>query len=350
MTADVPSSIRSFDQATTRACRDLADAILDGRCFREKIHSVETVAAGWAKAGVPLDWIHKQLWESVKLALQSRTHTAIPGGGDPAVLMDTVTTVLATVSATYLGELRGRQSARQRLMSALLNGEDTTAVARESGLAIAEKYAVIAVAVPTLGVGPEPPTYIAERVGAELTQRCGAAALARLSDEGGTIVLPLPRDEAVLDHLLALLSAAARITLTAATTSAAPTDLADAAVHAHELLEVALLFGREGNLHRISDLAAEYQLTRPGPARDQLATILDPLDRAPDLRATLQLHLRGDLNRRVIARRLHVHVNTVEYRLKRVAALTGVDPLTQVGQWQLRCAMVARSRPTYPAA
>ena len=46
--------------------------------------------------------------------------------------------------------------------------------------------------------------------------------------------------------------------------------LSDAAGRAHELLDVALLFGREGTLHRFSDLAAEYQLTRPGPARDQL--------------------------------------------------------------------------------
>ncbi|MBB5916232.1 sugar diacid utilization regulator [Nocardia transvalensis] len=349
MITPVPSSATGFDQSVLHACRDLAEAILEGRFLRQKARHIETIATGWAKAGVPLDWIHKQVWESVKQAAQPGSRGAATERADLAALMDTMTSVLAMVSATYLGELRGR-SARQRLMSALLNGEDTTGLARECGLTIAGSYAVIALAFPIPRAQQASLAHTTARISSELAHHGGAETLARLSDEGGTILLPAPDDDAALDHLLDELKAATRIPLTAATTSAPPAGLADAAGRAHELLDVALLFGREGTLHRFSDLAAEYQLTRPGPARDQLATILDPLETTPHLSDTLHLYLRGTLSRRAIARHLGIHANTVEYRLKRVAALTGLDPLTQAGQWQLRCAMVARSCSHCPIA
>ncbi|MGV9678450.1 PucR family transcriptional regulator [Nocardia sp. NPDC003482] len=316
-----------------RACRDLADAILGGCPLREMSRYVEAIATGWARAGIPLEWIHRQLWESVKHAARGRD--------DLATLMDTVTTVLAAVSTTYLGELRGRHRARERLMSALLTGADTTVLARECGLTVAETYSVLAVAFPVLDPHTDPANAVA-RLGAELAHRFESTALARLSGEGGTILVPAPREDAALDQLVGQLADTAGFPLTAATTTAPPAELPEAAGRAHELLDVAVLFGREGALHRLGDLAAEYQLTRPGPARDQLAAVLDPLDRSPHLITTLRLHLRGTLGRRAIARHLNVHANTVEYRLKRIAVLTGLDPLSPAGQWRLRCALVAR--------
>lgn len=348
MTATGAPYVLGLEQTAIQGCRELADAILNGFLLHEKAHYVETIATRWAKAGIPLELVHKQLWESVRHAVKPGARNAASETADLATLMDTLTTVLTTVSATYLGVLRGKQSARQRLMSALLNGEDTSALSRECGLVIAHRYAAIAIAFPMPESSPAAIANATTRISTQLARHCGAAALARLSDEGGTILVPAPEEDAALDRLLDNLAATTRISLTATTTSAPPAELPAAARRAHELLDIALLVGREGTLHRLSDLAAEYQLTRPGPAREQLAAVLDPLDQSPHLMDTLQLHLLGTLSRRTIARHLNVHVNTIDYRLKRIANLTGLDPLAPAGQWQLRCAMVARSRSLQP--
>ncbi|NEW36894.1 PucR family transcriptional regulator, partial [Nocardia cyriacigeorgica] len=42
------------------------------------------------------------------------------------------------------------------------------------------------------------------------------------------------------------------------------------------------------------------------------------------------------------ARILHVHPNTVDYRLRRIGRLTGLDLSPTEGLWYLRSALVAR--------
>ncbi|MFC8529301.1 PucR family transcriptional regulator [Nocardia sp. NPDC057227] len=84
------------------------------------------------------------------------------------------------------------------------------------------------------------------------------------------------------------------------------------------------------------------QLTRPGPARAHLAAMLDPLDAHPELLQTLRVHFRNESNRKRTARELYVHPNTVDYRLRRIARLTGHDPVTGGGAWRLRSALTAR--------
>jgi sugar diacid utilization regulator len=54
----------------------------------------------------------------------------------------------------------------------------------------------------------------------------------------------------------------------------------------------------------------------------------------------LELYLAEDLNRRRTATAPHLHPSTVDYRLRRVVALTGLDPArprtcgTSAPQWQ----------------
>ncbi|RDI42463.1 PucR family transcriptional regulator, partial [Nocardia mexicana] len=72
-------------------------------------------------------------------------------------------------------------------------------------------------------------------------------------------------------------------------------------------------------------------------------SLLDPLDHHPELLDTLQTHIAHNLNRQRTARLLHVHTNTVDYRLKRIGQLTGFDPTQASGLWYLRSALVARS-------
>jgi DNA-binding PucR family transcriptional regulator len=79
-------------------------------------------------------------------------------------------------------------------------------------------------------------------------------------------------------------------------------------------------------LYRLEDVLLDYQLSRPTSATPALAALLTPLERNEDLLTTLRLHLDNELNRRRTARMLHIHPNTVDYRLRRIATLTGLDP------------------------
>ncbi|MQY22573.1 PucR family transcriptional regulator [Nocardia macrotermitis] len=331
------------DHLGTRTRRALIDAISRGTITARTVPEAEAAAIEWAQAGIPLEIVHKQLTDGVVHACRLNS-CATTDSGLPDTVVETLTTVLATISTAYLTELGDRQSPRQRLISALLDGRDTTGLSRECGIAVARSYAAVAVAFPLRrGRGPLRPDA-RTKVTLELERRTGRTALARLSDQGGTLLIPAPVEDAVLDRLLTRLSAAAGVGLTAATTAATPDTIAGAVRHAHELLDLALVFGRIGKLYRLADLAVEYQLTRPGPARDQLAAVLAPIEHAPHLMQTLRLHLPGVLSRQAIAHRLNIHVNTVDYRLKRVAALTGFDPLIPSGQWTLWSAVIARSR------
>lgn len=86
-----------------------------------------------------------------------------------------------------------------------------------------------------------------------------------------------------------------------------------------------------------------FRLTRPGPGRDRLIAVLDPLVAHPELLRTLRVHVRNDLNRRLTARALHIHQNTVDHRLERIGVLVGLESTRPTSLWRLRAALVARS-------
>jgi DNA-binding PucR family transcriptional regulator len=92
----------------------------------------------------------------------------------------------------------------------------------------------------------------------------------------------------------------------------------------------------------LRDVLLEYQLTRPSDALVELTRLLNPIDRNPDLPHTLDVYLANDLDRRRTASALHVHPNTLDYRLRRIVELTGLDPSTSRGLQLLGAALAAR--------
>lgn len=344
----------------TRICLELAVSMLDGQDIPEKTRRLENAAAGWAREGVPIDTIHHAVHEGFKLGLDlvvsNATVTDYSNLVDGAKLVvEMLDRMSVCISMAYVRELRSvvseHHTAVHTLTSALLGGHSTSTMARECGIEIAPAYTVLAMAIPA-HPDESAPTLDGKvvarrklrRVQAELATRCDESALSLLSVDGGTVLLPAGMFEGEqLDELVSRLSRAAQVPISAAVVEAPTTQVPAAADQAHELLDMVQRLDCVPGLYRFDDMALEYQLTRPGPGREYLGSLLGPLDDHPELLETLQRHISNNLNRQRTARLMHIHTNTIDYRLKRVAQLTGFDPTQPSGLWYLRSALVARS-------
>ncbi|RMI30063.1 PucR family transcriptional regulator [Nocardia stercoris] len=346
--------------AVTEVCLELAVDMLDGKDLPAKTDRLAATAAGWAREGIPIDTILHAVHEGFTVGLRRIMSPAtardfdqlVDGAGLVIRMLDLITT---TVARAYVREHKAlaseHHSAVHTLTSALLGGNASSTMARECGVEIAAEYCVVALDIPAHPDERRPgvdPKIVARRklrrVQAELAARCGGVALALLSVDGGTVLVPSDSPAGgQLDGLIEGLSAAAQVRITAAVATAEPWDIPAAADRAHEVLDMAQRLECEPGLYRFTDMALEYQLTRPGPGRDTLGSVLDPLDAHPELLETLRCHISHNLNRQRTAHVLHIHTNTVDYRLKRIGQLTGFDPSRTTGLWQLRSGLIARS-------
>ncbi|MGW0179493.1 PucR family transcriptional regulator [Nocardia sp. NPDC003345] len=345
--------------AITRACLETAVAVLDGGDIPAQTGRLAAAAEEWAREGIPITTILHAIHEGFKLGLdliaaaatERDLNSVLDGSRMVVELLDTMNT---TVAGAYVREYRSavaeHHTAVHTLTSAVLGGHPTSTMARESGIAIADSYHVLALAIaehpdeshPALD-GRIVARRKLRRIQSELT-RTGEGVLALLSVDGGTVLVPgdaLAEDR--LDELIDRLSGAARVPVTATVAGARVTEVPDVVGRVHELLDVVQRLHCPPGLYRFGDVALEYQLSRPGPGRHSLASQLDPLDDHPELLETLARHIGNDFNRRRTARALHIHANTVDYRLKRIGQLTGFDPTTAAGLWQLRSALVVRT-------
>ncbi|MEU0792148.1 helix-turn-helix domain-containing protein [Amycolatopsis sp. NPDC005961] len=338
------------------------------RCLREdrdlnaaELRQIGASAVRRAEEGFPL--------EAVLAAYHVGTReifavgSADAGSADVADLLEVadrtlafVGTVTGAVTRGYLEELRTKigqeHTARRTLLSVLADGGPVDAVARSAGIALPARYLVLSVELgphadeATPGIDAD----IAirrklRRFLAAFEHSCGDGVLASLDGPGGLVLLPLAgRLSAVREwgSLLGTAGRAAGVDVLAAADTAAPSEVREVAGRTGEVLDVLRWFGRPPGLYRLDDVLVEYQLTRPGEARDRLAAVLAPLDAHPELVETLSTYLELDTNRRRTAARLHVHPNTVDYRLRRVRDLTDIDPLHPAGLPRIIAALAAR--------
>ncbi|AHH19728.1 putative transcriptional regulator [Nocardia nova SH22a] len=371
----VPRDALSGDTAAvTVNCLQVVATILDGHGAPtgRQVAQLEAAAAQWARAGVPVEAVLHALHEGSKMA---HALVAAQSEGDEraeciqigARTVDLLNVVTSTVTQAYLREYSDAgdepQHAAQALTSALLAGRPTTGIARECGIDVAPAYYVVAASLPrqTQEADAVLDCRVAarrrlRRVRSELTAHCGKRCLSRMSVAGGTILIPLDStSEDRLAQLFRHLSDAVAAPVTAAFVEAACEDIPEVVSPLHEMvdiadrLRIALHAEPRARLYRFDELAAEYQLTRPGPVRDSLARKIEPLGGYPELLETLRVYLVCDQSRQRTARRLHLHPNTVDYRLKRIATVTGMDPIRAEGQWRLRSALIAGVGPGTPA-
>ncbi|MEV5542967.1 helix-turn-helix domain-containing protein [Saccharopolyspora shandongensis] len=316
-----------------------------------------------AEEGVPIEAVLNAHNVGVRVAWEHFSAQARPE--DVRALVGVVDLVLrylreitSVASSVYFQErdtfLADAHAAKQDLLAALLTGGDSLDAAARLGIRLADSYAVLDVEIAAHPDESAPGTNAdvarwrkLRRFRAELERRSPHPLLSRLNGHGGVVLLArgdaADPDRRVHDLVLAA-GAAAGADVTVGAVSASVPGIPEAARTAHELRRLAVA-GRPPGVYTLDELALDYQLTRPGPARDVLAGKLRAIEDEPDLLETLCTHLGTGLNRRRTASRLHVHPNTVDYRMRKVAELTGLNPADATDAAHLRAALIARTLP-----
>ncbi|WP_051020679.1 PucR family transcriptional regulator [Nocardia araoensis] len=341
--------LREEIRATVAHCLDLvasADPEQPARTVR-----IFEAATRWAGVGVRMNTVQHLVHEGFRLYLDEHLHESHTlRHNDIRKLFDALHAVTTTVSLAYLSVAPAAdQTAPHAVAVALLRGHQPAKIHREYGIPVADRYTVLAVAVdPSTEEHPgrrhADGHSVRQRMQLGLAVHCGRHVPTLLSAIGGTILVPMSLVAADrLDELVTALAAAVRAPLTAAAIAAEPEQIPRAADQAHELLDMVGRLQSPPGLYRFEDLALEYQLTRPGPGRDRLAALLDPLEGHPELFDTLREHIRNDFNRRRTSRTMYLHPNTVDHRLKRIGRLTGLDTAVPHALYRLRAALIART-------
>lgn len=347
---------------TRQAVRAFARSLREDRDLNEaELQRIGASAVRRAEEGFPLEAVLTAYHVGAREIFA--VGSVESGRADVADLLDVADRVLAFVGTVtgavtrgYLEELRTKvgqeHTARRTLLSVLVDGGPVDVVARSAGITLPARYVVLSVEL-----GPHAdeasPGVDAEiavrrklrRFLAAFERACGDGVLASLDGPGGLVLLPLAGRWSELSEWRSLVDTAGRaagVDVLAAAEPAEPSEVRLVAGRTGEVLDVLRWFGRPPGLYRLDDVLVEYQLTRPGAARDRLAAVLAPLDAHPELVETLSTYLELDTNRRRTAARLHVHPNTVDYRLRRVRDLTTIDPLHPAGLPRIIAALAAR--------
>ncbi|GGU67893.1 PucR family transcriptional regulator [Lentzea flava] len=334
-------------RVTEHALRAFAAVLGSGQLpSEEELRFLRESAARRAEEGVPIDVVLTAYHVGIQVVWEALVPQARPEEvGDVlrlnALALRYLQLVTPVVSAGYLDERQtmfdDERSARHTLLAELLAGT------REAS----GPHVVLALHVP-----PHPDELLdgvdaviaarrkLRRLRTELERHSREPVLSSLTPDGGIALLP-GEDERV-DRIVADVARAAGVPLTVAAVAAPPSGIAAAAGLAREVLDVAVRAGEPG-VYRLTDVLLEYQLSRPSAALEPLAAVVAPL--SGELVQTLEVYLRRG-SRRPAATELHVHPNTVDYRLRRVAELTGLDP-TRIEHVTLLAAALAarRARP-----
>jgi sugar diacid utilization regulator len=354
-----------LDGEITRICEEnlrvFFDTLLDDRSpSAEELAEPRVSAARRAQERVPLDAVLAAYhiggrigWaELVAEARPDETAELVSAADRVQRYIAVVTGAVATAYLEERQSIHGEErDAVRGLAAALLAGQETAALAARLGVVLAPSYVVLAIALGenrderAAGVAAAVAARRkVRRVQERLDGAAGEPVLGLLDASGGTALLPagsVPPDG--LSALVQELQSAAGTEVRAAATAPVTCEqLPQAAEQAHDVLRLCRRLGRPPGLYTLRDVLLEYQLTRPSVALDELRALLEPLERNPDLLLTLAAYLAEDTDRRRTAAALHVHPNTLDYRLKRIVELTGLDPATTSGLQLLAAASAAR--------
>ncbi|MGW4897077.1 PucR family transcriptional regulator [Kitasatospora sp. NPDC004240] len=346
-------------RVTEQSIRGIARSLQTGQPLEPQWRAFQRAsAARRAEEGVPIEDVVDAYYLGAQVCVDFLSAHLPPEqvGMAYRVLLTGLRVTVAEVTAGYLEERQTQVgesgAARHTMLSALLTGTDIHLAARHTGTTLPPAYLVLALSIGTHRdeLRADVDDAIAarrkiRRIRAELDRVVGRPVLAQMTVGEGLALLPRADADAdprawlagVMDDL----SRAAAVPLTAGAAIGPPERTPDAVRLATEVRDTAVVFQRPPGAYLLDDLLIEHQLTRPGAARDHLADLLAPVADKPDLLPTLRGYLRTNLNRRDVAAELHVHPNTVDYRIRRIAALTGMNPADHGDRVKLTAALAA---------
>jgi hypothetical protein len=330
----------------------------------EELVDIRSSAARRAEERVPLDAVLAAYHIGGRIGWEALVEAAEPSEHEILIVvagrvLEFVQQVTGAVASAYLEERQSiygeERDALRAVASALLSGESADKLAARVGVSIAPSYVVLEVSIDDHpdehehGVGGAVAARRKlRRVQGRLERWAGQPVIGLLEPGGGPVLIATTPDEAdkvvaAMPELFAELADAAGAPVNAGVAVAMTIgDLAGATRQAGDVLALATGLGRGPGAYTLSDVLLEYQLSRPSDALPELGMLLEPLERNPDLVLTLETYLAHDLDRRGTAAALHVHPNTLDYRLRRVVELTGIDPATTRGLQLVGAALAAR--------
>ncbi|WP_406311257.1 helix-turn-helix domain-containing protein [Streptosporangium sp. NBC_01639] len=226
---------------------------------------------------------------------------------------------------------------RRALVTALLSGQPYEELAEAARVTVAPAYEVLEIRF----VAASPAARRTVRlVQSALDAHTGTPVLTALDHTGGVALLSGTPELPVLVTRVA--EATGRSVIATTARAAGPGLVPEAAEEAGRVMAIVRRLGRSPGLYRFDDVLVEYQLARPGAGLARLAAKLDPLNDHPYLIDTLRAFVDRGHNRRRAAQDLHIHRNTLDYRLHRVTALTGLDLTVPAEARLLEAALTAR--------
>ncbi|WP_043635724.1 PucR family transcriptional regulator [Nonomuraea candida] len=323
---------------------------------RSELAPLRESAARRAQEGVPVEALLAAYHLGARLVCEQLFAQAEPDDLDDVleanrIILRYMEAATAAVCTAYLEERESQLSQEQHAMhatvSALLGGDH----AALAGVRLAPRYLVLGVAAGRHPDEEGPGGAVAarrklHRIRAALQRRAGGPVLPAFDAAGGLVLVPLhgggPAGEPDVEELARAAGKAAGAPVWLAAECAPPQGVPAAARLVEEVLEVVRLFEQPPGAYRLADVLLEYQLTRSSQATALLAGLLDPLLDNPDLLRTLTAYLETGLDRRRTAELLHVHPNTVDYRLRRAVSLTGLDPMDPAHLQRIGAALAAR--------
>jgi len=260
-----------------------------------------------------------------------------------------------------------RDDVEEAVVRALLQGEGADQLAERYRIKLTTSYAVAL-------LRPDPPAdwLVRDRLGVDGTGVDGTgvdgagvnrAGIGRAgvdqpgSDrpgiltarrEGCTLALlpgPLPIQAEELPFFVEnLLGGAVHPGVTRVAMSSARTrdHLATAVDEATTVHRVALALDFPAGVYQLADVPVEAALTRSPDLALLLARRLAPLNASgASLLNTLRTYQEQGQDRRLTARALHIHPNTLDYRLRRIRELTGLSPAVHRDVQMLGAAVTA---------
>ncbi|MFH8463340.1 PucR family transcriptional regulator [Streptomyces sp. NPDC017991] len=279
-----------------------------------------------------------------------------PATHDMDGLLRMVTWFSAQAGTARGAYMFGFEKGRSRALSAvarvqscakMLLADDPAApdVSRNLGLPTPGRYAVTVLRFPASRSLPDSGTRAALLEPFLLGHR--VPMLWRRPEEFVALVPADDTDPAAVDrHVLSLaqdFAAAVALPCAVGTATGAVSALAETAQRARLVSRAAPVTSPPDRACTAADVFVEMGLVQLPQLDDWLRDLTGRLAEGPDLVATLDAYYRADMNRLRASAALHVHPRTLDYRLRRVRALTDVDPGSTKGV-RLLSAAVTRVR------